>query len=522
MAMVWDEGDYIWRAEQVSAWFRLLADIGNPAGGLRMISERAITEYWPFINWQEGHPAWFAVPIALSRAMFGDVLSPLTAARLGPITVFSVAAGVAAARLRRDVGVVAAVAGPVALLTLPSVFAHAHFATLDGQLTAWWLLLWSLDADERRTVTRRAIVGVVLGLTFATKFTGWLAIVPLALSQWFVRGRDPWRELSIVVPAALLTFVAVNPPMWHSPLAALMEHVRLNLGRGDVWNLPVVFFGTPYDMQRSLPWYNTLAWLVLVTPPPLLVLGAIGAAECARPGAAAPRVLCLHWATLMIMRALPGAPPHDGVRLFLPAFGLWCIFAAMGAQRVFDTARTTLATPIWRRAVIAALASIPAALTIDLVRYFPQALSYYSPAVGGLRGAVRAGMEPTYWWDALDDGVLDWINAHTEPGATVAFSKISGYNLWRLREWGRLRPEAIDPATGPFTWYVLQNQTSMLTPVDRILIEFERPIHVNYAGRHRPPIPLDLDVPLILVFSGDQYRRAAARAGAAAAMGSPE
>jgi hypothetical protein len=35
------------------------------------------------------------------------------------------------------------------------------------------------------------------------------------------------------------------------------------------------------------------------------------------------------------------------------------------------------------------------------------------------------GMEPTYWWDALDEDVLDWLNSHTDPGAAVAFSEIS-------------------------------------------------------------------------------------------------
>ena len=43
-------------------------------------------------------------------------------------------------------------------------------------------------------------------------------------------------------------------------------------------------------------------------------------------------------------------------------------------------------------------------------------LSYYNALIGGLSGAARAGMEPTYYWDAVTPEVRDWLNAHTEAG----------------------------------------------------------------------------------------------------------
>ena len=53
---------------------------------------------------------------------------------------------------------------------------------------------------------------------------------------WRALPGDPQqrRELFVLGPIALLTFYAVNPPLWHDPFFGVVEHVRLNLGRPDV------------------------------------------------------------------------------------------------------------------------------------------------------------------------------------------------------------------------------------------------------------------------------------------------
>jgi len=146
---------------------------------------------------------------------------------------------------------------------------------------------------------------------------------------------------------------------------------------------------------------------LIVTPLPILFLGLIGLGCCLRRRDAPSISLVLHWATLMIVRALPGVPPHDGIRLFLPAFGFWCVLAGIGAQEVWDTSvrladRTR--TVLVRAAMIAALL----AGAVNMERYYPQTLSHYNMLVGGVRGAAALGMEPTYWWDSLDSDVLTW------------------------------------------------------------------------------------------------------------------
>ncbi len=507
--IVWDEGEYLWRADHVVSWFRLLVDFTSPQGGIHAFSEPVIRDYWMFITWAEGHPAWGIIPIAATKGLLTGIFHPLTAARLGTVATFSAACGVIAFRLRRLYGTVAAVVAVVALLTFPRIFSEAHFATLDGALTAWWLMLWAADTSKRTDVGSTIGTGVLAGLTAATKFTGWLAWAPLIVSRVF-RGDGRQRlALLLILPIGLLTFCVVNPPLWHHPLDGMLTHVRLNLNRALPYNIHVEFLGRVYDMRHPLPWYNTVAWLVFVTPAPLLVLGSIGLAHCLRVRDAISLSLLLHWATLMVVRALPGTPPHDGIRLFLPAFGFWCVFAGIGAQQLWAHAQRQ--DPAWRGLLVRA--AIIMALLADAVtvkRYFPQTLSHYSVLVGGVRGAAAMGMEPTYWWDALDDDVLSWINTHTQPGEAVAFSPISNISL--LHEWNRLRPPQADPHREVFRWYVLQNRTGFLDKTDRLLVDTVKASYTKFAGHHAADnrVPPDLDVPLLLIFTGDEYKAAVA------------
>jgi hypothetical protein len=498
--VVWDETEYLFRAQLVRDWFQL---------GYHNLPREALQNHWLFINYAEGHPAGFIFPIVFGQWIASPFVDSLTAARLGPITLFSLACAAIAVHLRERCGLVAAIVAPATLLTFPRIFSEAHFATQDGQLTAWWLLLWVTQSSLPSTNSGTTL-GVVLGLTTATKFTGWLAWVPVVLSEVIHRKFGAFRRLLVILPVALLVFYAVNPPLWLGPLTGLREHFERSLNRANTINISTVFLGHMYDVESPLPWYNTLVWLLFVTPVPTLALGAVGLWHgLTRPNAWSI-TLFLHWIVLMIVRALPGSPPHDGIRLFLPAFGFWCVYAGIGAQRTF-TAIDRIPTAYWRLALQSALIVSLLASAANLVRYYPQTLSHYNLIAGGLRGAAAKGMEPAYWWDGLDDDVLRWLNEQTTPGEVIAFSPV--FNVAPLYEWNRLRPKTVDPQTHRFQWYVLQNRPGLFSRLDRTLIRREKPAFVKYAGR-RPAgqaTPADLDVPLISIFSFEQYQRARRR-----------
>src|SRR5262249_40998332 len=156
-------------------------------------------------------------------------------------------------------------------------------------------------------------------------------------------------------------------------------------------------------------------------------------------------------------------------------------------QRAWTSARADGTPRLWVRA---ALAAALAGEATSVARYYPQTLSHFSVLVGGVRGAARLGIEPTYWWDALDGEVLEWINSHTAANAAAAFSWIPDYNVALLQGWGRLRTRQSDPTWGiPFKWYVLQNRTSVLTDVDRKLMESYTPAYTKYPGHHAGRVP---------------------------------
>ena len=176
--LVWDEQEYTARARHILDWYR-----NEPFP----FSQAAIRSHWFFIDQIEGHPAGFAILIAIAQSVAEPLTDPLTAARIGPITLFSVACAAVAVRLKKDCGTAAAVVAPVLLVTFPRMFSEAHFATQDGQLTAWWLLLWTAQSSFSSTVRGAIGLGVALGLTTATKFTGWLAWGPVIASQLIQR-----------------------------------------------------------------------------------------------------------------------------------------------------------------------------------------------------------------------------------------------------------------------------------------------------------------------------------------------
>ena len=135
-----------------------------------------------------------------------------------------------------------------------------------------------------------------------------------------------------------------------------------------------------------------------------------------------------HWAFLMLLRALPHTPGHDGVRLFLPAFGVLALWRAWAPAPLLDQ---------WGRwaklAIIAAL--LEGAVSIAVM--MPVPLSYFSPLVGGLPGASALGMEPTYYWDALSPEARRWLADHTPPGETIEFATFPHSWLY-LRQTGAL------------------------------------------------------------------------------------
>jgi 4-amino-4-deoxy-L-arabinose transferase-like glycosyltransferase len=425
--------------------------------------------------------------------------------------LFALAVGAMFYRLWRDDSPAAAVAAVAAILLLPRLFAHAHFASFDGPLTSCWILAWASFSPALRSRRWAVLWGIALGLTMSTKATGWLAPLPFLAWTLLYRDRAGLRAFGLGVVVALATFFLVNPPLWHHPVGSWLTFFDLNLHRGNHgWNISTQFLGRMYDLDHPLPWYNTLFWTAITVPLGILVLSVFGLGHTVRRwrDERGAMLVLANWLTLMIVRALPMAPPHDGIRLFLPAFAFLAILAGIGTARLLAILSSRLAWPTAaRRTAMGAIVLAYLGSATSLFWYAPQWLSYYNLLIGGLPGATAVGMEPTYYWDALDGEVLEWLHGHTAPGEKIRFGAGPADNLRLMRGWKVLQRDYLPAAPGDYRWYVLQRRPSAWQAEDRWLLEHEQPA---FQKTLRPGGwgPWRLEAPLLEVYSYDQYLRA--------------
>lgn len=509
LPMVWDEGNAIWRAEGIRAWARTLFR-GSPTTSHPLAPE-TLAHYWRYTTQIEGHPAFYGVVITLGRSLGDCWLPPLQAARLGPILLFSLATGAVFYRVWRCGSFRAAVLGALALVLLPRLFAHAHFASTDGPLTSCWMLAWALFPAARQSRVASAFFGVALGAAMACKATGWLAPVPFIVWTMVCRDRPGARVLLWSLLVAPAVFYVLNPPLWHNPVGGVARFFTLNLDRRQ-FNVSIQFLGRLYDLGHPLPWYNTVVWTAVTVPVGLLVLSLAGAAKACQSADRQRMLLVANAACLLVVRSLPFAPPHDGVRLFLPAFSFLAMLAGAGGDWLLELAARMPRSLAVRGGLWVLVIGSYVGAAGSLLWYAPQWLSYYSPCIGGLRGAAALGMEPTYYWDALDSSVLAWLRRNTGPNQKVAFAAGPSENLVLMERWGMLGFEFRDKAAGCYRWYVLQNRPGAWSWHDQQLRRQCRPVFQKVIRRGGWG-PWRIDVPLIEVYHYADYAKVRAAAG---------
>jgi 4-amino-4-deoxy-L-arabinose transferase-like glycosyltransferase len=528
MAMVWDEPYTLGREERVRRWFQAMRDpVGFaarwkvPAAGAELMlpdtlsapprqkltgrwnlvfDRRVVEWFWPFAREEpHGHPPFYAL-----LGLIGDFLAPswqdLPRDRLGPILLFSLTAGTIFQFVRGRWGIWAAILAAGAWVFQPNLFGHGHYASYDAPLSALWvlaILVFVTAVDPRNgrdpaTIpwSLTLVFGVILGCAAATKLTGWFLPLPFLIWVGLYRHRPGWMMLGWGLLIALVVLYLLVPPWWTDPVTGIERFLRSNLTRATTNPIYVQFLGkvylTPID---SLPWYNTLVWTVMVTPVGFLLMAGVGIDSAARRWRTEPTAVLIagQWAFLMILRALPHTPGHDGVRLFLPAFGLLALLAGLGAKSLVDRWGR------WAKAAIGA-ALLEGILSIALM--MPVPLSYFSPIVGGLPGATALGMEPTYYWDALGPEARHWLRENTHPGQIIVFAWYTHSWLY-LQRIGELPQGIYHIDQGQPTWYVLQNRPGAFSDAQRSLVAENRPAYTLTKLR----------VPLIWVFPFRDFER---------------
>jgi hypothetical protein len=528
MAIVWDEGFTLGREQRLRAWFRAMWDPAafaiqwkRPRPGEELLmpdgttpprhdqvdswskllwTPRVVDWFWPFAREEpHGHPPFYALV-----GLLGDLVAPsweeLPRARLGPILLFSLASGAISSVAATRWGHWAAAASFGAWALQPNLFGLAHYASYDGVLTSLWALAIlvfpkavALRPGRKRSAIRwcwTVTLGVILGSAAATKVTGWFLPIPFLVWAGIYRDKRALLTLAVGLVVSALLIYAILPPWWTHPADSLVRFLRSNMTRGTTIPIPICFLHHVYDTPtESLPWYNTLVWTALVTPLGFLILAALGIARALRywQNDSFALLIALHWAFLMVLRSLPHTPGHDGVRLFLPAFGVLALLAGLGARFLLDR------LCLWSKVAIAA-ALLEGVISVFVM--MPVPLSYFSPLAGGLPGATALGMEPTYYWDALSPSALRWLRENTPPGRTIDFYSFAHSFLYR-RQTGELPPQLAGVDPGEPLWYVVQNRPGNLSDADQTLIAQGRPAYVVRK----------FGVPLLWVFPCSEFQR---------------
>ena len=416
----WDEPHYFKSVERIQEWF---AHVVAGPDRSQLFSQETVRETFDWGRYFNPHPPAYKLAMAATEAAFGRWTGEIVGYRLAPLGFFSLLVACVTWMAGMAWGRAAGVGAGLSILLMPRVVGHAHIGATDTLTTLAWfvactgLVLYALGGKRRFL----AIGSVGLGLALATKFTGYL--IPVAMLLWmiaygrsrrFVAGAILWGL------CGLLVAWAINPLMWHDPVAETLLLVRDSLEREQVVPITTFYLGRVWGYQ--VPGHHAIVMTLITVPISILALSGWGAAVTTRRWEERPvGGLCLTQILFFVfLMSAPGSPNHDGVRLWLPMFP----FVALLAGRGFGSMIRVVRQRIPRQQAILASLFLGAVFFlppyVQTVRVAPLYLAYYNEAIGGVRGAARAGMETTYWLEAITPAFLERVNETLPQGASLS------------------------------------------------------------------------------------------------------
>lgn len=303
------------------------------------------------------------------------------------------------------------------LLTIPRFFAHIHFPATDIPMTSF-LLLFLVYLDHTLFGKGFWVAGLFLGFLVSIKITSLLLVFPIFLAM-VIGHRDKWItvvvRLSLVCLVGLIIFYIINPDFWYSPMSRSIEFLSQTVTRKS-WTPITLFFNANYYSYRG-PFHYPFTIFLITTPILHIVLLLTGIITCILN-----KSLFNNFKTILVLTslitpfvilALPISPAHDGIRYLLPAFPFAICFMVAGLEKIWLFLRQTDSGFLGKsfRYILALI--LLALFALDIygpARFPPFELSYYNGIVGGISGAHKRGYETTYWWEIINDDVIEHLN----------------------------------------------------------------------------------------------------------------
>ena len=387
---------------------------------------RVLAAMGPYLAGERGTGNWRGQMYEEGRRILGDgahYRRTLARARLGALPLFVILLLTTWVWARRVADERTAAVAAFFAASNPNLLAHAGVAGTDmgpAALMPPALLAWSMWM-ERPVLARAVALGGIVALCGLTKFNGIAYLAPAAIGVAALvsggRVRATWsglrlRSLAIAVVVALLVTWAmyrfsigklgthtVPAPEFFQGLGAFFRH-----GTGGH---PSYLFGR---VKLGGWWYYDIIAVLVKTPIPLLLLGALGIWLAARElrvlrrGANVPphdhritELGALLLGILSVMGVASATPVDIGVRLDLAIYPMLAVLAAMGFVWAWERAG--------RASTRFAVAALLGWSVLEVAAAHPDHIAYFNQL---------AGPEPER---VLVDSNLDW-----------------GQDLYRLRD----------------------------------------------------------------------------------------
>jgi hypothetical protein len=274
-------------------------------------------------------------------------------------------------------------------------------------------VLWAALRLLRRgdLLVESTLVGAFIGVAASIRVVAVISypLIAVVLAIRFRRDR-PRPRLRRVFGAGLLvaavswlTMCLLWPYVFLNPVAHLVDSID-SMSRYP-WAAEIPFSGEMHS-AAALPARYTVEWLLVGSPPALVVLAAVGAVFAVRRPFD-PRILLVGLALVVPVGALAitGATMYNALRHFLFVVPPIVLLAAYGLVRLFRACRHG-----WQRV---ALACVTVAAQVQLITTMialrPYEYSYFSPVAGGLPGAV--GRYELDYWGSCNTHAARWIAA---------------------------------------------------------------------------------------------------------------
>lgn len=280
------------------------------------------------------------------------------------------------------------------------------------------------------------ISSIFFSLALGTKLN--IVFVPLILIPWFVIFSTPKISRKKLIPyfkekklllffslfyplLGIVIFVAswplLWPDLWNRLLTVFYYYRKIGLGFPDYPQFLTFLDFNLYAMQ----------WILYTTPPVTLFLFGVGVFYSLTRGWKEKHkasILIFLWFAIPIIRVtIPNANIYGGIRQIAEYIPAMAILAGIGGAYIVKWLNSNLIKQKKALGLLQALvvlSFIP--ITLKIISLYPNESIYFNELIGGLKGAQEKNIPG--WGNSLGSTYrqgVNWINAHAEPNAKLAF-----------------------------------------------------------------------------------------------------